>query len=424
MSTDRTGARGWAVTRPLRIRSTYLRLVFLLLGSALALAFAMIDIAVLNAVPLGSLWLIAAAAVLLGVIGLPPVLISLIPAVRVVEGSAVRSLVHAGLPETLPPARDWDTRWRAALYFLLHLLAGAVTGAGLIAAVSWTIVVAVVPFAGTTLFGGVRPGWSAAWVPLLAVPGLVAFPYLVAGLGALLARCAPPLLGPSAAERLVALQQRSERLAERNRLARELHDSVGHALTVTTVQAGAAGRVLDSDPEFVRLALAAIEETGRAALADLDHVLGLLRDQAAPRAPQPTLTDLPALLAQTRAAGVPVSATVPDDLAGVPAVVSREAYRIVQEGLTNALRHAGPVPVTLRVAVDGDHLDVRLANAITTVHSRRSGGGRGLAGMAERVALLHGTVAAAADDGTWRVAVRLPLRPVPLDGNDGAEEGR
>ena len=107
---------------------------------------------------------------------------------------------------------------------------------------------------------------------------LVGTVYAVAGLGALAATMAPVLLGPSPADRIAALEARERRLAERNRLARELHDSVGHALTATTLQAGAARAVFDSDPEFARRALAAIEEVGRTAMDDLDHVLGVLRD--------------------------------------------------------------------------------------------------------------------------------------------------
>lgn len=109
---------------------------------------------------------------------------------------------------------------------------------------------------------------------------------LIVVAGALLSRAAPWFLGPSAAERIAAMESEAVKLAERNRLARELHDSVGHALSVVTLQAGAAGRVLDSDPAFAREALGAIEESARAALEDLDHVLGLLRDDPSRPAPR------------------------------------------------------------------------------------------------------------------------------------------
>ncbi|BCJ38682.1 histidine kinase [Actinocatenispora thailandica] len=398
------------MVRPLTAHSTRQRLVFLLLGSGLAVAFASLDAVVLNAVTVGGLPLPLAAPVFLAVTVGPPALLGLLPAVRVVEGAAARNLLQVPLPEPLPAPRDFDARWRAALWFLLHLVAGAVVGAALLAAASWVITLATAPFTTRPLLPGLPTGTAGAWLLLLVVPTVLVFGYLTAGVGAAMARIAAPLLGPSPAERLAEVQASAARLAERNRLARELHDSVGHALTVTTLQAGAAGRVLDSDPEFARRALAAIEETGRAALADLDHVLGLLREESAPRAPQRTLDDLPALLSASEAAGVPVRATVPDRITGVPAVVSREAYRIVQECLTNALRHAGRVPVRLRLRLTDDELELELTNRLSTVAApTRPTGGRGLAGIAERVALLSGTMTAAPADGDWRVAVRLPL---------------
>lgn len=420
-------AGGWrgvagAAVRPLRARSTYRRFVFLMLGAALALAFTMIDATVLVTVPLQRLALPVAALVLLVVIGLPPAAVSLIPAIRSVEGSAVRSLVNPALPANLPPSRDWDTTWRAALWFLLHLVAGAIAGAGVVALATLGVGLLTAPFLRPEELAAaplrLPTGGVTAVLPLVAVLLVVGYGYLVSLLGAGLARFAPPLLGPSPAERLTALQERTDRLAERNRLARELHDSVGHALTVTTLQAGAASRVLADDPEFARRALEAIEEAGRSALADLDHVLGLLREEG-PRpdggtAPVRTLAGLDALLASTRAAGVEVRAELPSDLSGVPAVVSREAYRIVQEGLTNALRHAGPVPVRLRVAVHDDNLELELDNPMpTSFVPRRRGrltGGRGLSGLRERVALLHGDLSAEAAGGHWRLRVTLPLR--------------
>ncbi|MFB9850262.1 sensor histidine kinase [Micromonospora andamanensis] len=223
---------------------------------------------------------------------------------------------------------------------------------------------------------------------------------------------APALLGPASAERIAALEARAARLAERNRLARELHDSVGHALTVATLQAGAAREVLDADPEFVRRALAAIEETGRRAMDDLDHVLGLLRETGEPPvvAPQRTLSDLDDLIAETRAAGMSVRSRNRGPLDALPSAVSREGYRIVQEALTNAARH-GHGPVTVRVDVTPDGLEIELVNAMAERVGGAAvpGGGRGLVGMRERVLLLGGRITAGADGQRWRVRVRLPV---------------
>jgi DNA-binding NarL/FixJ family response regulator/signal transduction histidine kinase len=239
------------------------------------------------------------------------------------------------------------------------------------------------------------------WWSLIGLILLVGTVYAVAGLGALAALMAPVLLGPSQAERIAVLEAGSRRLAERNRIARDLHDSIGHALTATTLQAAAAREVFDTDPAFVRRALETIEEVGRAAMDDLDHVLGVLRDRepgqdrdgtgdAAARRPQPTLDDLPRLCEDARASGVEVSVHVAGSLDAVPAAVSREGYRIVQEGLTNAARHAGRVPVTLRMAVAEGALAIDITNPVTNRATGRRRGGRGLDGMRERVELLGG----------------------------------
>ncbi len=211
---------------------------------------------------------------------------------------------------------------------------------------------------------GVEPVLLADWRPWEALPAwtwlltavlvLLAVPYVVALARAVLRQAALPLLGPDQTEQIAELEAAADRAAERGRLARELHDSVGHALTVTTLQAAAAARLLDTDPPAARRALAAIEETGRSAMADLDHVLGLLRAEvpgAPPRAPARTLADLDALLDDARGTGADVrlardGAAPPD----VPRAVSQEAYRVVQEALTNALRHAPGEPVAVAVA--------------------------------------------------------------------------
>ncbi|MGA8117398.1 MAG: histidine kinase, partial [Actinocatenispora sp.] len=210
----------------------------------------------------------------------------------------------------------------------------------------------------------------------------------------------------------------ADQLAHRNRLARELHDSIGHTLTAATIQAAVASNLVDSDPERARRAMDSIEESSRAALEDLDHALGVLREGAAPREPQYSLVDLASLLDRVRHAGTPVDAEITGEPDRVPATVSREAYRIVQEGLTNAMRHPGPV--TVRIGIGPDRLVVDLINPIgtepsTDVDTRR--GGRGLAGISERVHVLRGEVSAgpvAGDTGRhWRLTAWLPLRPTP-----------
>ncbi|MGW1093732.1 sensor histidine kinase, partial [Streptomyces sp. NPDC002596] len=199
--------------------------------------------------------------------------------------------------------------------------------------------------------------------------------------------------------------------AVRNRLARELHDSVGHALSAVTLQAGAARRVLDSDPDFVREALTAIEETTRRTVGELDSVLGLLRQEGEGEdgLTGPALDALDGLLARC---GVPVSYVACGDPGTVPAAVSRAAYRIVQEGLSNALRHGGrAAPVELRIAVCDKELAITVDSPLSgRTPPVRPGGGRGLRGIAERAVLLGGRAEAGPhDDDRWRLTARLPL---------------
>jgi signal transduction histidine kinase len=195
-------------------------------------------------------------------------------------------------------------------------------------------------------------------------------------------------------------------LLERTRLAGELHDSIGHALTVTLLQAGAAREVAGRDPAFLDAALAAIEDSARQAAADLDRVLALLRDGAPPR-DAPTLADVDRLVHAARAAGAPVDLRVEGPVADLPPVVSREAYRMAQEALTNALRHAGPVPIALRVDVRADSLELDVRNPVPV--PAPAGGGSGVRGLRDRAAVLGGTASAGPVEGGWRVAVRLPL---------------
>ncbi|MFI6737312.1 sensor histidine kinase [Nonomuraea sp. NPDC050451] len=402
--------------------------------------------------------------------------------IRALEVNAAQGLLGAHV-ETPPrqAGRTWQERRRTAAWFTLHLAIGGLVSGSTLAIVPFTLVTLALPFAGraTPIIGVmVEPGWPAVLWLLGGLALLGALVATAAGAGELLARLAPVLLGPTPAERLAAAEEHARTLAERNRLARELHDSVGHALSVVTLQAAAAGRVLDRDPETARKALAAIEQSARTALEDLDHVLGVLREDGraedgragdgraedrvdgswsgidrpgvsldgrqgdgdragvvpsgrisgvAPRrsrsegtsggrgfdpggrvrAPQATLADLDELVA---ASGAQVRQEV-GDLSAVPAVVSREAYRILQEALTNAIKH-GHGPVRLAAAVQDDDLRLEVTNP-----GRGDGGGgpggRGVTGMRERVRLLRGELDAGPTEAGWKVTVRLPLRSSP-----------
>jgi signal transduction histidine kinase len=404
--------------------STYLRWVYLLLGAALVLAFILVDSALGSVADDLQLPQVATGIVIAILVATPPIVLGMLPAVREVEGIAVESLLGVRFEERpLGPSRTWAQRRRTTLWFCLHLVAGGAIGilSTIVFAVGAMWVAAPFRSAGTH---DIVPGmsydisgtWRDLWYPAAALGGMAGLFLLSAAVGALLAYLAPRVLGPTAAERIELLERRTATLAERNRLARELHDSVGHALSLVTIQAAAARRVLATDPEFAETALAAMETSARAALADLDHVLGLLRDDRRPGSrttPQATLGELDRLVDATRAGGITVEIERSGHLEQLPAAVSREAYRIIQEGLTNAIRHAGrpagELTVDLSIRLDTSGLRLAVTNPVNGVAAPSVGGGRGLAGIRERVAVLRGTVDAGRADDSWRLAVTLPV---------------
>jgi signal transduction histidine kinase len=412
--------------RPVTGGITYRRWAYLILGGALLVPYVLAGSVLLPLALIRVQYLFGSATYVLLVllcIAILMVATSFIPAVRTVEGAAVRELL--GGPITahgVGSARSWAARWRWTAWFVLHILVGGLVSVVTLFVPPMAVVSFTEPFVGSQNLGGLRLAqahgfWRWA-IPVAGIVALICVIYAVAAAGAVLARLAPIFLGPSAADRLAAAEDRARTLAQRNRLARELHDSVGHALSVVSIQAGAAGRVLDTDPEFARRALSAIEESARSAMTDLDHVLGLLREDAedgssaSSRTPQSSLDALDELVASTELTGISVDLRVTGDLATVPQVVSREAYRIVQEGLTNVLRHAGKVGVTVRVDVQPDLVELTMVNPLGSpgpAAHRVGRGGRGLAGMRERATVLHGQLTAGAVGDEWRVSVTLPL---------------
>src|SRR5215208_6566074 len=198
---------------------------------------------------------------------------------------------------------------------------------------------------------------------------------------------------------------------ERARIAREMHDAVAHGVSPMVLQAGAAEQVLATSPEQARESLATIQDTGREAIVELHRMLGLLRDPAAGAAlaPQPGVGRLDALLEQVRAAGLPVELTVEGEPRRLPPGIDRSVYRIVQEGLTNALKYAGPAHATVRLRY-GD-LAVELEVVDDGRDTTGAGqGGFGLLGMRERAALYGGVLAAEArPGGGYALRARLPL---------------
>ncbi|MEL3948980.1 MULTISPECIES: sensor histidine kinase [Streptomyces] len=427
------------------------RWIHLILGGALAMPYVFVG-SMMSGPLLGENMMFGSfsSQLLAFAFGLPLAAITaLFPLTRPMSVAAARAL--CGVPEASlaeGPPRSRAARGRTVAWFTLHLgFGGVISGMtlGLVPFATFQILLPVFVALGGSWLGlpeHLREPWVLALAPVTGTLFLVALAGCVAGAGALLARWAPLLLGPTPADRLADAERRAADLAVRNRLARELHDSVGHALSAVTLQASAARKLLDRDPEFVREALAAIEETTRRTVGELDTVLGVLREggERGSTAPAPTLGgDLAGLLDRTRAGGLRVDADIGPEVLGtsgsgysgyaeaLPPMVSREGYRIVQEALSNALKHAGAdTVVTLRVALDGSGLEIVAENPLPAAGpaSTRPGGGHGLSGIADRARLLGGTAqagpvtgppdTAAPADGaaatTWRLHVRLPLQ--------------
>lgn len=202
---------------------------------------------------------------------------------------------------------------------------------------------------------------------------------------------------------------RERRLAvaeERTRIARELHDSAGHAINVILVQAGAARLLHAPNPAASRAAIATIEEVARDTIGEIDRIVRALRDDDGPEPPLPTdHAALDALVERHRAAGLSVAARVSPPTTALPRSVAWAAYRILQEALTNAARHGrGSADVAVRAASDA--VEITVTNP--TADRRSTGGGHGIVGMRERATLLGGTLEAVAADGTFRLHARLP----------------
>jgi signal transduction histidine kinase len=257
--------------------------------------------------------------------------------------------------------------------------------------------------------GALSPGWTTTLGPLLL------FLTVVIGLLAALLR--------TGRSRIEAVNARAESLAreraaaarqaaaeERLRIARDLHDLVGHGLSTIAVQSSTARLALDAgDTTAARTAMAAVEATSRGAMREMRQLLGVLREAGGPeRAPSPGLADLDALAEGVRAAGMRVEVERSGDLTAVPAAVELSAYRVAQEALTNVVKHAPGASVAVQVTADGRFLRVRVADDGTGA-TASAGSGHGLVGITERVGVLGGTVEAGPTERGWVVEAVLPL---------------
>ena len=218
------------------------------------------------------------------------------------------------------------------------------------------------------------------------------------------------------------LESTRERLAvqavylERRRIAAELHDLVGHSLGVLLLHITGARRRIEDDPAGSAEALRRAESIGRSGLAEIRRSVAALRDETgASLAPAMTAADVPALVGATAAAGCAATLEVSGSLAGIEPITGLAVYRVVQESLANATRHAPGAAVRVAIAIGADDVDVTVADGGGVGRARGQGGpgGMGLVGMRERVEALGGTLAAGPSAGGWRVHATLPRAGVP-----------
>ena len=404
----------------------------------------------------GGLW--AAGAVL--VVGAVPAVVVLAVAVPVLVVGAVTAPVGLGMPllvmslglvraaadadrrllaaaagtradldvETVDPAGGvrerarflrTDTRtWRSFAWLAVRSGAGLLVLVGLLVTAVVAVALLAVPFVdGYLEFGDdwrSTAGWSSAWTLPVAVALLVGVAHGFRLVTAAHLRLAGILLGPDPDERLSALRRTVERADARERLARDLHDGLGHALTLVVVQAQAAATALDVAPDAARAHLDAVTAAARDALGDLDRALDVLHGGAADQ--EPGLDDVPDLVRAARAAGLDVvlassDADGPFPSWGVDAVTSEAAYRVVQEALTNALRHNGKGRCVVSVEHPAHGLRVVVRSAVADRAPRRSvlgGSGRGLTGLRDRVRATGGTLVAGPRDGEFVVEASWP----------------
>jgi len=235
------------------------------------------------------------------------------------------------------------------------------------------------------------------------------------------------------AERTREEQARARADAERLRIAREVHDTVAHAIAIINVQSGVTAHVLDKRPDHARQALQVIEQTSSRALGEMRAILGVLRSDGDERMPQPGLGQLGELTAKARDAGLDVTLEATSPATQLPSAVGSAAYRIVQESITNVIRHVGPTRVTVALYPGTDALEIRVTNeghraapgdGPARSHpsarqpaggeaGRPAGTGRGIPGMRERCQLLGGELdARPTPAGGFEVTARLPLAPV------------
>jgi len=420
------------VYAPLWSPQLYLDSVFLLFGLVFGLLWSILLIT-LYAVGIGTVVVWVGVVILIGTQ-------ALLRPIGAIERSQVHWLLRRDVPAPLPLRLtgsadtlrvDWSTirrwthdlvhdghGWRVLGWVLFRLVSGPVGFSFAVVFYSVSLSLLVAPFLAIPTWSD-TPGadeWK-HWLLLGPVAFVIVAPMLawtVRAIANLHRAAATAWLGPCGDEiRRVALARAS--LAEEQvRIDQELHDSIGHMISMIVVQAGAGAHVFDKDPAFARRALKTIEERGRSALGELDRLIARIRGDAhETHAPLPDARDLPALVTGVRDAGIDVRDRI--EIGDVPVALGRGVYRVVQEAITNAAKHAPGTPVDLAVTADDEVVAISVENPLKA-DAERSERGRGLDSIRDRVGLLGGhAYVGPTDDDRFAVHAVIPLGPMLPD---------
>ncbi|WP_330297698.1 sensor histidine kinase [Streptomyces sp. NBC_00503] len=351
--------------------------------------------------------LVQTRALILGLLAAAPVLMTLVRPMGAFWVSVAVNLV-------LPVATPWDSYWPfAAGAFFAYLATVTIVAMRTRPRIAgWMWLVTVVIGVGLALLGR---GNSLSLTPMIFFSAIILLAVSVRNVRKQAAQEVSAQIEVTAFER-----DRRTLLEERTTIARELHDVVAHHMSVVAIQAEAAPYRVKNPPPELEAAFVTIRENAVAALTELRRVLGVVRsaDYEAPDTPQPTLASLDGLLANVREAGLSVDKTVTGSVRELPPGVELSAYRIIQEALSNTLRHAPGAVTGVEVSYVLGGLGIRIVNEAATGDVRPSpGAGQGITGMRERVAMLEGEMTAGETAaGGYEVAVYIPVstsRPEP-----------
>lgn len=438
-----------------RVTVLWRRLLVLLIGGVIAVPYIAVVIWVVTA------WNASgdrATSLLIAAVGAIVFMLLCVPAflsvIRALERTLAEQLLELSIPS--PPRRPRTAdRARGALFYFGHVFCGALLLFTVVILLPSALVLCLDPDQAHELTSellGAQVGATATLLPPVLIQ-FIAFGllFLCVGLtiaeGYFLPHYALILLGPSPADRADLAGRERARQFGRTVLAREVHDSIGHALTVTTMQAAVAKRSLHTDPTLAEAAVDEIARTGREAVAELDHVLTLLRTQADAEspdseradvensaadtadsaagghdggtstageahvegAPRRTMRDIDVLAQEARSVGHPAQLSVSGDAQCLSPMLVHELHRIVREALTNSLRHASAPGVSVSIVIEAGSVSVETRNACTRPAVTPPRSSRGLEGIRERVELFGGRVKWGMDEGEWMLEAVLPI---------------